>query len=101
MFAGDLSIKDGHIKDPTKGLHLLMKTTSTITIPPRMKCLQSTALVGKVCSSNDICDVIDAISEQVKSTNQCGKLKHICSNHKYICVGTWVPRFARGINKQH
>ena len=72
---GDLSMKDGHIKDPTKGLHLLMKTTSTITIPPRKKCLESTDLLGRYVLQMIYVMRLMLFLQSVKIQNPSGKVK--------------------------
>ena len=78
-----------------------MSDPSTILIPPRMICLKSTGLLSSKETSDGICNAIDALAGKVKNSLKCGKAKPICSDHKYICVGTWHPRCPPGIKQQH
>ena len=70
------------------GLRLVVFKNTTVLIPPRLKCLSSTGLLSNLSAADKLCDAIDALSGKVHNSLKRGILKHICSKHKYICVGT-------------
>ena len=97
----DLNTQEDHIINPEMGLHLVVFENSTVLIPPKMKCLMSTGLLCNKSTSDGICNAIDALSGKVKNSLKRGIAEHICSDRKYICVGTWRPRGSTEIMKQH
>ena len=93
----DILQQDDHIIHPEMGLRLVVFKNTTVLIPPRLKCLTSTGLLSSLSAADKLCDAIDALSGKVHISLKRGIKKHICSKHKYICVGTYPPRGSMGI----
>ena len=63
--------------------------------------MTATGFFSNRSTADAICNAIDVLSGKVKNSLKRGIKKHICSKHKYICVGTYPPRGSTGIVKQH